>query len=98
ARAARQRLDVEYHVAELAVAAGLFLVAAALGRALADRLAIADARLVRGDRDAVASLQAFGRDAQMHLALAPQDHVAGFVVVDDSDRGVLVGQLGERRA
>ena len=35
-RAARQRLDVEHHVAELAMTAGLLLVSAALRHRLAD--------------------------------------------------------------
>ena len=48
--AARQRLDLEHHVAELAVAAGLLLVAAALLDRLLDRLPVADARPPRRDR------------------------------------------------
>src|SRR4029077_3439235 len=42
AGAARQRLDVEYDIAVLAVTAGLLPVAAALHDALLDGLAIAD--------------------------------------------------------
>ena len=47
ARAARHRFDVEHDVAVLAVPAGLLLVPAALDDALADGLAVADARLRR---------------------------------------------------
>src|SRR6185437_15022920 len=53
ARAARHRLDVEHDIAVLAVAAGLFLVAAALLHALANGLAVTDRRLAPLDGDAV---------------------------------------------
>src|SRR5207247_2378241 len=68
--AARQRLDVEHHVAELAVAARLLLVPAALHDRLADGLAISDLRRAALDRDAETIGKTLGRDAQMHLALA----------------------------
>jgi hypothetical protein len=44
ARSARQRLDLDDDVSELAVPARLFLVAAFLGNRPADRFAIADGR------------------------------------------------------
>src|SRR5208282_5639844 len=53
AGAARHRLDLEHHVAVLAVAARLLFMPAALGNAFADGLAIADARLTTLDGNAV---------------------------------------------
>src|SRR5262249_1465858 len=49
---ARQRLDVEHHVAELTVSAGLLLVPAALLDRLSDGFAISDCRPAALDRDA----------------------------------------------
>ena len=98
ARAARHRLDVEHDVAVLAVAAGLFLVAAALHDAFADGLAVADARRAPLDGDAEAIAQPLGGDAQMHLALAPQHDFVGLGIVHDGDRGILLGQLVQRQA
>ena len=62
ALAARQRLHFDDHVAELAVAARLLLVAALLGDRLADQFAIADRRRVALHLDSVAALQP--RDAR----------------------------------
>ena len=70
-RAARHRLDLQHHVAELAVAAGLLFMPAALGDRFADGLQITDRRRLRFDVDAEAVLQPLERDAQMHLALPP---------------------------
>ena len=81
---ARQRLDLEHHVAELAVAAGLLLVPAAHGDRLADGLAIADGRRLRHDRHAEAVGEPLGGDAQMHLALAPDHHFVAFRIVHDA--------------
>ena len=68
--AARQRLDLDLAVAELAVAAGLLLVAAVrLGRRL-DRLAIRNARRLQVHVDAEAALQLRDRDLDVQLALA----------------------------
>ena len=92
------RLDLQDHVAELAVPARLLLVAAALGDRLADGFAIADARAPPLDRDAEAIGEPLGRDAQVHLALAPQHDFVRLGIVDHRDRGVLVDQLGERLA
>src|SRR5208282_3033121 len=95
ARAARHRLDVDDHVAVLAVAARLLLVTAALDDALADGFPVADARLAPLDRDAVTVAQSLGGDAQMHLALAPQYHLVRFRIVHDGDRGIFLGELAE---
>ena len=80
AGAARHRLDIEHDVAELAVAAGLFLVPAALGDPLADGLLIADRRRLRFDVDTEAVLQPLQRHAQVHLALPPQHDVVGLAL------------------
>src|SRR5947209_5243569 len=69
AAAAWQWLDLQNDVAELAMAAGLLLVAAALGDGLADRLLISNRRRLRFDLDAEAVAQSLQRDSQMHLAL-----------------------------
>ena len=96
AGAARQRLDLEHDVAELAVAAGLLLVAAALRDRLADGLAIADRSAGRvDDRHREAIGEPLGGDAQMHLALAPDHHLVGFGIVHDGERRIFLGQLGE---
>ena len=55
ARAARQRPDLDLDVGELAVAAGLALVARVLRGAGLDRLAIGDARRIGVDGDVVAA-------------------------------------------
>ena len=99
ARTARERLDVEHHVAELAVATRLLLVPATLRvDRLADGLAVADARRAPVDRDAVAIGKPLGHDAQMHLALAPHDDLVGLGIVMHDERGILVVQLVERHA
>ena len=81
--AARQRLDVEHHIAELAVTAGLFLVAPALDDRLPDGLAVTDARRAAVNGDAEAVRQPFGGDAQVHLALAPHHDLVRFRIVHD---------------
>jgi hypothetical protein len=65
--AARQRFHIQDHVAELAVAAGLFFVTSALGHGLADGFLITDRRRVLFHADAETVLQALDRDAQMHF-------------------------------
>ncbi len=95
ALAARQRLDVEHDIAELPVAAGLLLVAAALDDRLADGLLVADRGWMRGDLDAEAVAQPLARHAQMHLALAPQHGVVGLGVHHDAERRILLVQPGK---
>ena len=95
AGAARQRLDLQHRVAELAVAAGLLLVPAAHGDRFADGFAIADRRRPRRDRNRIAVAEPLGRHAQMHLALAPDHHLVVLGVVHDAERRILLGQLGE---
>ena len=98
ARAARHRLDLQHHVAELAMAAGLLLVAAALGDRFADGLLIADRGRLRFDVDAKAVLEPLERDAQMHLALPPQHDVVGLRVLDHRQRRILLVQPQQRLA
>ena len=68
--AARQRLELHLAVAELAVAAGLFLVPAVRFGRRRDRLAIGDARQLQVDLDAEAALQLRHRDLDVRLPLA----------------------------
>ena len=95
--AARARLDVEHHVAELAVAARLLLVPAAHLRPGADRLLVGHQPRLPLDRDAVLALQPFRRYAQVHLALAEQQHLVRVGVHLDAQRRIVLDQLGERR-
>ena len=90
--AARHRLDFQDDVAELAMAAGLLLVAAALADRFADRLLISDRRRRRFDVDAEAVAQPFQRDPQMHFTLSPQHDVMGSGVVNDGERWILLVQ------
>lgn len=85
ALAARQRPDLEHDVAELTVAAGLLLVAAALDDRLADGLLVADRRRMRRDLDAEAVAQPLIGHTQMHLALSPQYRVVGLGVLHDDE-------------
>jgi hypothetical protein len=94
AGAARHRLDLEHDVAELAVAAGLLLVAAALGDGLADGLQVADRGGMRFGVDAKAVLKPLHRHAQMHLALPPQHDVVGARIVHHGERGILLIEAG----
>src|SRR3981189_3275669 len=71
AGAARERLDVDHNVAELAMTARLLLVPATLGDRFADRLAVADARGATLDRHAEAIGEPLGRDPPMHLPPSP---------------------------
>ena len=92
ARSARQRLQLDDHVAELAVAARLLLVAALLRDRLADRFAVADGRRVALHLDAVAALQAGDDRVEMLVVDAAQaDFVVSFVMLDDQ-AAVFLGQ------
>src|SRR5438046_2242281 len=69
-RAARQRLDLDLAVAELAVASGLLLVPAVRFGGGPDRLAVRDARRLQVHVDAEPALQLRHRDLDVQLALA----------------------------
>ena len=73
--AARLRLDLHHHVAELSVSAALLLVPAADLDAFADCLLVADIALLGFGLDAEAAIEALQRDADVHLALAPKNHL-----------------------
>ena len=89
-------LHLDHRVAELAVAAGLLLVpAAGAGRRL-DGLAIADLGLAGLDADLEARLQALEGDAQMHLALAEEAHLADVGLVLEGQRRILLDDLVDR--
>src|SRR4029077_10410995 len=98
ALATRQRLDLQHNVAELAVAAGLLLVPAALADLLANGLLIADRRRMRFDVDAETVAQALQRDPQMHLALPPQYDVVGALVLDHGQRRIFLVEPQQRLA
>src|SRR5690606_2048717 len=88
--------DLEHHVAELAMTARLLLVAAALGDALADGLAVGDRRRVGFDRDLVLALETLDHDTQVHFAMAGQDGFPGLLVLLDAERRVLLAKLLQR--
>ena len=91
-----ERLHADLAVAELAVAAGLLLVAAvALGRAL-DRLAVRDLRLLEVDLDLVALAQAAHHHLDVQLAHAREQHLVGLRVARDAQHRVLLEQPVQR--
>ena len=73
-------------------------MAPALHDRLADGLAISDLRRAPLDRDPETIGKTLGRDAQMHLALAPHDDLVGLRIVMHAQRRVLLGELVEREA
>ncbi len=95
--AARLRLDVQHHVAELSVSARLLLVPAADRRPGPDRLLVGNVAPLPLDRDAILALQPFECDPQMHLALARQHDLMGVGVMVELQRRVLLDQLVQRR-
>ncbi len=91
--AARQRFDAQEHLAELARAAGLLLVAMVAFGLAADGLAIGDARRTRLHLDAVLVLQPFEVDAQVQVGQAANHGFVGLGLVLDDEAGILLGQL-----
>src|SRR6185312_12759180 len=75
AGAARQRLDVNVHIAELTVTAGLPFVAAMLTNRFLDRLLIRDLRRVGDDLETVFARELFDRDLQVDFTLPGQRHL-----------------------
>ena len=96
--AARQRLDLDLAVAELAVAAGLLLVAAVRFRGRLDRLAIRDARRLQVDVDAEPALQLGDRHLDVQLALAGEQQLLGLRIAAVADRRILFLEPVHRRA
>ena len=84
--AARQRLHANPAVAELAVAAGLLLVAALHVGLSANGFAIRNFRRVQLDVDAVALLQAADDDLDMLLAAAGEQKFLGLRIAIEAQR------------
>ena len=91
--AAIERLDAQIHLAELAGAAGLFLVAVmTFGRAR-DRLAIGNARRVRLAAHAVALAHAIEQHAQMQIAHAVEHGLVQARVMLDAHARIFGDEL-----
>ena len=84
--AARQRLHADLAVAELAVAAGLLLVAAVRLDARRDRLAVGDAWRLQLHLDAEAALQLRDRHLDVQLPLAGEQQLVGLRIALVADR------------
>ena len=91
--AARHRLDAQEHLAELAGAAGLLLVAVMALGVGGDRLAVGDARRPRVDVELVDLAQALQQHAQMQLAEAVDDGLVGVRHMLDLQARVFIDQL-----
>jgi len=81
ARSARLRHDLDHHVTILAMTAGLFLVPPADLHRFADRFLVTDGARIRRGLQAEAALQLLQCDAEMDLALAPQNHLMRATIV-----------------
>ena len=95
--AARQRLDLDLAVAELAVAAGLLLVPAVRLGGRGDRLAVRNPRRLEVHLDAEAALQLRDRDLDVQLALSRQQQLVRLRVARVADARVLLAQPLHRR-
>ena len=83
-------LEVDDDIAELAMTAGLLLMAALLLAGLADGLAVGDAGSLQADLDAELVLQLGLDDIQVLLAQTTDDLLVGLgVVLDSSGWGLL---------
>ena len=89
------RLKAHPHVAELAVAAGLLLVAALHLHLLADLLAVGHPGLGELGVHAEAALQPGENHVHLHVAGAGDHHLAGFGVVDPVEGQILLVQADE---
>ena len=96
--AARQRLETDLAVAELAVSAGLFLVAAVGFHALRNGFAIRNARRLEQHFDAEAALQLRDRDLDVHLSLAGEQQLVGLRIALVLDGRILFLEPMHRRA
>ena len=93
---APERLDPQHGDAELAVAAGLLLVATLGLGGGGDGLPVGDLHLLGLDRGPELALQSLDRDRGVGLAHRPQHRLVGLGVALDPDRGVLVLEAVER--
>src|SRR5690606_34960719 len=82
------------HIAELAVAARLLLVLAALCRGAPDRLAIGGLRTARGNADPELALEPVERHAQVHFALPRQPELPRHRIGAKRERAVFIDQPG----
>src|SRR5690606_22802229 len=98
ATAARERLEADVAVAELAVTARLLLVAALALRRLPDRLTIRNARLFGDHLDVVLALEALHLDFEVQLTEPANDGLAQLRVVAAVEGGILLVQLVEGAA
>ena len=95
---ARERLDLDLAVAELAVAAGLLLVAAVRFGGRLDRLAVRNARRLQIDVDAEAPLQLRDRHFDVKLSLAREQQLLRLRIAAVADRRILLLEPMHRRA
>src|SRR5690606_33495037 len=93
AGAARQRFDAQEHLAGLAGAAGLLLVAVVPLGLAGDGFAIGDARWPGLDLDSVPVFQPSQHDPQVEVGQAAQHGLVELGVVLDRERRILLGQL-----
>ena len=91
-----QRPKLDHDIAELAMPARLFLVAAALGHRAPDRLAIADARRARPHLDSIAPLQPRQDGRQMLVVDTAQPHFVARLVMLEAQRRILLDQPRQR--
>src|SRR5690606_8668410 len=92
---AGERLEPDVAVPVLPMAARLLLVLALPLRDLADRLAVRDARLLGRDLYAVLALEPLDLDVQVQLAEPADDRLPDLRGVTESERRILLAQLGE---
>ena len=93
---ARQRLHLDRAIGKLPVPAALALEARMLVGAALDRLAVWHRRGLPDHDQVLAVAQPVERDLQMHIALAPQHHLAQFGVLLELERRVFVDQSADR--
>ena len=98
ALASGQRVDADRALAELAMAAGLLLVAGDGLGVVGDRLPVPDPHLLGAHLHAELALEALDGDGDVGLADAAEDRLVGLVVAGDAEPGVLVEQAVEGRA
>ena len=96
--AARKRLELDLAVAELAVAAGLLLVAAVRFGRRGDRLAIRNPRQLQVDLDAEPPLQLRDRHLDVRLSLPGEQQLLRLRVAVVADARILFLQPVQRRA
>ena len=88
-------LEADPHVAELAGAAGLLLVAALLGDGLADLLPVGHPDGLQLRLHVEAALELADQHVHLHVAGAVEHHLVGLGVVGDGEGGVLLVHAGE---